>query len=242
MKVIVLAAGIGKRFGKRTKTIPKCLIQLDREGNHLLSRYLRTFLDLDLRDITIVVGHKRHLIEKACEKWRKHLNIHFLFNKKYRQGSVLSLHRAKKVLRQGALIMDADVFFLKRTLEKLLRSKNRSAFLVDRNARSTGEEMMLMAKRKRPFAISKKPDPGLQILGESIGFLKLDSKDAPILCKILEDLVRQGFTHVEYEESYNRFMKEKRVGVVSIGDAFWTEMDFEHDLEKIRKYLRTRSE
>lgn len=232
-----MAAGVGQRFGRITNALPKCLIPLERNGGHLLSRYLDSFGTLGLKEIVIVVGHGRQKIIRECRKKGKGLRIRFILNKDYRKGSVLSLYKASGAMNQDCLIMDADVYFPTSALKRFLDSKHKACFLIDRSSKSTGEEMMVMAKNGRPFAISKKLTPGLKILGESVGFLKIDRKSASELRKILQEMIKAGQTDVEYEESYDRLMKKIEIGVDSIGEVFWTEMDFKKDLDKIKREI-----
>ena len=235
MKVILLAAGRGRRFGKRTVRLPKCLIPLSR-GEDLLSRYLDSFRALKLRDVVLVVGHEKDRVIRACIEKGRGLSVKFLFNPRYEQGSIVSLFTAAHELTDDCLIMDADVYFQTNALGKLLKTPG-SAFLLDPRSKSSGEEMMVMApatktsagrRSLRPCRISKRIDPRLCIIGEAVGFLKLKRSDALLLSDILEKMVRQGKTGLEYEEAYNELMKTRRVGFKKI-TGFWTEMDFEED-------------
>src|SRR3989344_4821516 len=141
MRVILLAAGVGRRFGRITNALPKCLIPLGRNGRHLLSRYLDSFRTLGLKEIIIVVGHGRQKIIQACHKEGKGLQIRFISNKDYRKGSVLSLYKASGAMNQDCLIMDADVYFPTYALKRLLDSRHKDCFFVDRSSKSTGAEM-----------------------------------------------------------------------------------------------------
>ena len=237
IKAIVLAAGVGKRFGKATQRLPKCLIWLDKSGQTLLSRYLDIFRECGLKDIVLVVGHQKDKIKKACLKNGRGLRIRFIENKDYKKGSVLSLYTATPEFDGDLLIMDADVYFSAGALKRLLNSKKKTAFLIDPLSKNTGEEMMLMAKHGRPCAIAKKVDPTLEILGEATGIFKISKAHAKILARILKRFVENGKVNVEYEDVYQVFMKKVKVGFEKI-DGFWTEMDFETDLEKIRCFLR----
>ena len=233
MKVILLAAGVGRRFGARTKTLPKCLIPLGKRGENLLRRYLDSFRTLNLKNIVIVVGHQKEKIKKECRRHPR-AGIRFIFNKNYRRGSIVSLHAASKELNDDCLIMDADVYFPTAILKRLVQSGKKTAFLVDPRSKSAGEEMMLMAKDGRPAAISKKTDPKLKILGEATGFFKIWKKHAPFLGRILRNFISAGRLDLEYEATYTELMKKTSVGAVSVGNSFWTEMDFEEDLKKIQ--------
>lgn len=232
MKVILLAAGRGKRFGKRTKTLPKCLIPIGPKGEHLLSRYLDSFRKLGLKDVVLVVGHLKSHVMRECRKHGHGLSIRFIENPRYKLGSIVSLHSALGEFNDNILIMDADVYFETQALKKILTLK-RSAFLVDTRSKSAGEEMMLMARGARLTQISKKVNPELRLVGEATGFFKVVKRDAKLLAGILRTMVRDGIIKVEYEDAYNRLMKKVAPGYAKI-DGFWSEMDFEEDLKKIR--------
>ena len=251
MKVILLAAGRGRRFGRRTAVTPKCLIPIGPHGENLLSRYLSSFRSLRLRDIVIVIGHEKEKIIRKCATLQRRvpacrtgrrrgrkknpgLSIRFVTNPDYKKGSIVSLCSAESEMTDDCLVMDADVYFEARALKKLLRAR-RTSFLLDPRSKSTGEEMMVMAKDGRLMRVSKKADPKLKVVGEAVGFFKIKKDDARQLAQILRKMVHSGKTGVEYEESYNELMKKVKVGFEKI-TGFWTEMDFDKDLKKIKRH------
>lgn len=232
-KVILLAAGRGKRFGKRTSLLPKCLIPIGDSGENLLQRYLRSFKEVGISEVVIVVGHLKEKIKKECRAVNHDLNIKFITNPQYKLGSIVSLFTAYDELNSNILIMDADVYFPTSVLKKLINSKKKSAFLIDPRSKSSGEEMMLMRRTSKPIAIAKKINPSLKVLGEATGILKLETKHALLLREILKDFVLHGNKSVEYEEAYTVLMGQSTLGYEAVGNIFWSEMDFEEDLKKI---------
>ena len=237
MKIILLAAGRGKRFGRRTQTTPKCLIPIGPGGQNLLRRYFLSFRRLGLQDVVIVVGHQKEKIIRECARIDHGLKVRFIPNEKYTRGSLFSLFKASEELRGDCLIMDADVYFPIAALRRLVRSRHSSCFLIDPRSKFSGEEMMVMSRNGKPSLIAKKVDPSLKALGESVGFLKISKTAAEKLKKILKKFVEQGKLDVEYEESYNVLMKKTRIGCEKITE-FWTEMDFEEDLRVIQRRHR----
>ncbi len=236
MKAILLAAGVGKRFGRETEALPKCLISLGERRGNLMSRYFESFRKLGLKKIVIVCGHKIEKIKEECKRSGQGLDIKLIYNKQYKKGSILSLHSASKELNENCLVMDADVYFPSEALKKLVRSKKKDAFLADTRVKSTGEEQMLMTRNGRLVLISKKIDPKLKIIGESIGFLKLSKKSAFYLKNILKEFVKKGRVNIEHEETYPVLMQKVRIGFENMNGFFWSEIDFKEDLEKILKY------
>ena len=235
IKVILLAAGVGRRFGNRTKKLPKCLVPLGPGEPNLLQRYLAIFRRLKLKNVLIVVGHQKDKIKRECARTGKGLDIQFVSNPQFKKGSIVSLYCALKKWAGDCLIMDADVYFQPTALMPLLKSPA-SSFLIDPRSKSGGEEMMLMSKGDRPIKISKKTDPSLKILGEATGILKLKAADTPLLASLIKKMLLEGKTGAEYEESYTELMKTRRIGFKKIS-GFWSEMDFEEDLSVIRKQL-----
>ena len=240
-QIILLAAGIGRRFGRRARKLPKCLIPLGSRNEHLLGRYLKSFAELGLSDILIVVGHQARQIMSECRKKAdSSLKIRFIRNKEYRKGSILSLHCALNALKRSAVIMDADVYFPTILLKKFISNKKGSTFLADTRSKSHGEEMMLMAKNGRLWSISKKLNPSLEPVGEATGFFMIEKKHLGLFKSVLRRLVRSGHAAAEYEEVYDALLKKIRIGLVPVGKTFWTEMDFEADRGKILKHFGLR--
>ncbi len=89
MKVIILAAGVGKRMSAVTDEIPKCLTKIG--DKMLLERHLEIISLLGIKDIVFVVGHFKEKIKEAVEKDNNGFNIKYIENEQHTKGSVLSL-------------------------------------------------------------------------------------------------------------------------------------------------------
>ena len=62
MKLIILAAGVGSRLGKKISKKPKSLIKI---GNKtLIERLIRQFEKNDVRNINVIIGYKGNQIKK----------------------------------------------------------------------------------------------------------------------------------------------------------------------------------
>src|SRR3989338_4033548 len=105
MNVILLAAGVGRRFGPQTKKTPKCLIPLGKNQETLLSRYFESFRELGLKRVVAVVGHQKEKVQKACQQLGLGMDIRFITNPRYTKGSIVSLYSAREELDEDCLIM-----------------------------------------------------------------------------------------------------------------------------------------
>jgi L-glutamine-phosphate cytidylyltransferase len=238
MKVIILAAGVGKRMSKVTNKIPKCLIKIGEKT--LIERYLESLSLSDVKDIVFVIGHFKEKIKEAVKNNNSNFNIRDRENEQYTKGSILSLWYARNELDDDMLIMDADVLFHKKLLAKLVESKNKNCFLLDKNFQDSGEEMKLFVRGNKVIGISKHNSYDCDFSGEGIGFFKLSANDCHVLRNILEEFERTGKVNVEYEDALHELLSHCSVGFERVEDLPWIEIDFEEDIEKARREILPR--
>ncbi len=230
MKVIMLAAGVGKRMSAVTDTIPKCLIEIG--DKTLLERHLETISQLGIKDVVFVVGHFKEKIKETVQKINNGLNITYIENEQYTKGSILSLWYARNELNDDVLIMDADVLYHDKLLLKLAESENQNCFLLDKSSEYAGEEMMLFVKDTKVIGISKVHSYDCDFKGEGVGFFKLAANDCHKLKNILEEFEQAGKVNVEYEDSLHELLSHCTAGFESVDDLPWIEIDFEEDIER----------
>ena len=240
MKVIMLAAGVGKRMSAVTNIIPKCLIKIGEKA--LLERHLDTISLLGIKDIVFVVGHLKEKIKEIIEKNNTGLNITYIENEQYTKGSILSLWYARNELNDDVLIMDADVLYHDKLLLKLAESENRNCFLLDKSSEYAGEEMMLFVKGNKVIGISKVSSYDCDFKGEGVGFFKLSSNDCHKLKTILEEFEQAGKVNVEYEDSLHELLSQCTADFESVDDLPWIEIDFEEDIERAGREILPRIE
>lgn len=226
---IILAAGVGKRFGAEMNDRPKALLEVG--GETLIARLVRQLREGGVAKIVIVVGHRGELIEQELGSVP---GVSFLHNPEYRRGAILSLWTAREHLGGPALVMDADVFLPSEMMLRLLRSTNENCFLLDGSASATGEEQMLHVRNGRVTDIARKPRGEYDLLGESVGFLRLGADGARVLRELLDARVAAGVKDIEHEEVYPELLSRVVTGFERVDDLDWTEIDFPEDLERAR--------
>jgi len=226
---IILAAGVGKRFGAEMNDKPKALLEVG--GETLIARLVRQLREGDIAKIVIVVGHRGELIERELGGVP---GVSFLHNPEYRRGAILSLWTAREHLGGPALVMDADVFLPSEMMLRLLRSAHENCFLLDGSASATGEEQMLHVRDGRVTDIARKPRGAYDLLGESVGFLRLGADGARVLRELLDARVAAGVKDIEHEEVYPELLSRVVTGFERVDDLDWTEIDFPEDLERAR--------
>jgi len=250
MRAVLLAAGVGERLRPLTDESPKCLIPL--AGRTLLARHLDAFERLDEIDrVGVVTGYLGDRIAEAVDAWLQEtgsrLQIDRVDNPRFREGSILSFAAARPWLLAGdCIVMDADVLYGVRLLQRLVQSRYTSCVLLDDTAVRTGEEMMICADKRRVGHIARSSEPstfsGWDTIGEGVGFTRLSAADAPALLEEIDALLAAGRADAEYEVALDAFVKRAECGFEHVHDLAWTEIDFPSDLKRATRDILPRLE
>ena len=246
MKAIILAAGIGKRFSPPSPPqsegkgggLPKCLIEI--QGRTLLERTLSALGAAGVDRAVVVIGYRGEMVEDRIGTRCGGVQVSYITNPRYDRGAILSLWSAREEFDDDLLIMDADVLFPTAMLRRLIASPQPNCFLLDASATNTGEEQMLLTRGGRVLTIIRGGSGDYDLIGESIGFLKLGRSDAPLLRTILDDHIARGQDTIEHEEVYPIFLRQRFVGFERVEDLPWIEIDFPQDLERAEREVLPR--
>lgn len=239
MRAILLAAGRGRRLGVNE---PKCLVRVG--GRALLDRHLQNMAEAGITALTVVVGFQQQMIRDALAAANAAFPIEILENDRFERGSIVSLQVASSHLLQGAIWMDADVFYPSALLRRLVETKHDSSVLLDARSEETGEEMMLgvLGGRVRQVArrVGKTAPDGTpwELVGEAVGFAKAGPAGGAVLKRILDREVAEGRLDQEYEAAMNIAFGETPFGYERVDDFAWTEIDFQEDVAKAEALAR----
>ena len=177
MKVIILAAGEGKRLRPLTNKKPKCMIELF--GKSLLQYQIDVFRSCKINDISVVTGYKNEMINISNVKFFKNTN----FDK---TNMVETLFCASKELNDDVIISYGDIIFEKTVLEKLIQSKYDISVIIDLNWKKywhqrfddplKDAESLVLDKNGFIQNIGQKTSNYEKIQGQYIGLMKFQSK------------------------------------------------------------------
>lgn len=240
MTAVILAAGVGKRLLGTSGGKPKCLIEI--AGRSLLVRLLDGLAAAGVREAVVVTGFGDDLVRAALAAGVRGIDVRCVTNARFREGAILSLWTARDVLDRAVLVMDADVLCAQVMLDRLVRSPHADCFLLDAAQENTGEEQMLLVRDGRVRDLVRGGAPGYELMGESIGFLKLSASAASLLRELLEARVQAGDTGIEHEEVYPALLARVEVGFERVDGLPWIEIDFPDDVVRAERDVLPRIE
>ncbi|EPO5266053.1 NTP transferase domain-containing protein [Providencia rettgeri] len=112
MNAIILAAGLGSRFGDITKKTHKSLLPINNQPN--IERTIKYLIEFGIKDIYIVVGYLSESFQYLKEKY----NCHLIYNENYdRYNNFHSFYKAFEYF-ENSFVIDADVVLLKNIFEE----------------------------------------------------------------------------------------------------------------------------
>ena len=242
-RALILAAGVGRRLGDGHpdgQHLPKALLRFG--GRSLIARHLHLLRGGGITDITFVLGYgAAHIRAELATLGAPPAGV--VINPDFRLGSVVSLHAGRDVLRSGApvILMDADVLYDPRLMERLLTSDRPNCLLLDREIEPGDEPVKLCVSGGHIVDFHKRPRVAHEWHGESVGFFRFTPDNAAELADRAETYVATGRGHMEYEEPIRDMILESaadRFGFEDISGLPWTEIDFPEDVEKARALLQ----
>lgn len=236
MKTIILAAGIGQRLGKLSGNRPKCLLEF--AGVSLLQRHLNILNHYGLTDIITVTGHQSGLIQDRIRSSGFATHVRTVHNPKFTDGSLISMLTGLQRLENDAdlLLMDADVLYDHRMIQRLLESRFDNCFLLDRDFEAGDEPVKLCVRNGRLVEFRKKIDDNLQfdLQGESVGFFRFNREVATQLIASAERYLSRGEDQQPYEECIREILLRDpgRFGYEDVTGLPWIEIDFPEDVSR----------
>ena len=244
MKVIIIAAGKGKRISNKFKDIPKSLIPVN--GKTIFERQKNAFQYDNNCKLIVITG---------IENKFKDTDVKYIQDNENEKHDILgSLMVAKDQINGEVIISYSDIIFEKQIVEQLYNSNGDIVIAVDldwkkeyigRTEHPLSEaENVLLDKKNKILEIKKNIDNKDGIVGEFLGLMKMTEKGSKIFLEKINELQKnhQGKFHnaQSLEKGYLTDMIQELIdSSIRITPMFtsgkWCEIDTMQDLENARK-------
>jgi L-glutamine-phosphate cytidylyltransferase len=239
VRVIILAAGQGKRLLPLTADVPKAL--LDIGGKLLIERQIEAFAVNGLQDFVVVTGYGAEKMEAALEHIARRLNVTIttLFNPFYAVAdNMASCWLARSFMSVPFIQVNGDNVFQGDLVAALLRpAKGDVNVAINRKPVYDADDMKVMMDGDRLTEIGKML-PVDTVDAEAIGFYVLRGNGpAHYVCE-LELAMRdaQGLKRW-FPSAVGSLAKKIPVNVIEITGLRWSEVDFPVDLQHARQLV-----
>ena len=243
MRAIILAAGMGRRLEAVCGHQPKCLLEFG--GKTLLRRHIDVLQQYPIEELVIATGYGADLIEEEIAAAGAKVRVTTQFNPDYEQGSVVTLWALREHLNQPGdlLLMDADMLYDCRLLERLLASRHQNCLMLDRNSGADEEPVKLCVRGGVPVELGKQIDKreAYDCCGELVGMVRLSESAAQQLLAFVEHYVATGRGREDYEAALRELVRlGSGFGYEDCTGLPWIEIDFPEDVDRARDEILPR--
>lgn len=224
---LIMAAGLGTRFGKMTETMPKGFIEVS--GISMIERSIETLITCGIERIIIGTGYKK---EKYEELQRKYPQIETCFSPKYAEtNSMYTLWNTRnQVGEDDFLLLESDLIFEMKAIQALLESSWTDIMLISPVIKFQDQYYVESNDSDVLTACSVIKDE-VNVKGELVGIHKLSNSFYRKMCdeyaKVIEDKPKLGYEYMLLSMS----KEVSPVYVLKMEGLQWYEIDDEQDLK-----------
>jgi choline kinase len=240
-RAVILAAGLGLRLKPLTNGAPKCLTEIN--GTPILFNALRNLSALGIVECTLVVGYLSPVVRETVGSRFEGIRLEYIENEQYRStNDMYSLWLARRIVEQGAIILEGDIFFRAATLTRALdQAQGRSCYLVGSYDGTANEILVLTDSHMRILSVEvlhvRQVRPGNNYYMSS-GMLLIQPEYGTCLSRWLSRSVEAGRVDVLFDQIISEHVADEPLYAVAIDHGDWVEIDTPQDLAQAEQVFR----
>mgnify|MGYP000007242911 FL=1 len=235
---VIMAAGLGSRFGKYTESIPKGFIEVG--GKAMVVRSVETLLSCGFKRIIIGTGYKKDSYEELAKQYPQ---IECVYSPQYADtNSMYTLYNCRDVIgNDDFILLESDIIFNKVAILDLISSAWENIMLI---TPVTKFQDQYYVEYDDDFVLTNCSTDKEQIVykGELVGIHRLSSSYYHSMCeeyaKVLEDKPKMGYEYQLLWMSQHGYPMK----VLNDNNVFWYEIDDVNDLDFAEKNIIKRIE
>ena len=184
---IILAAGLGSRIEKLTKSKPKGFIEIG--GITLIERSINLLLQSGISKIYIGTGHKSIYYDRLKKSYK---SIWTKKNEEYENsGSFHTLYNFQNVINDDFLLLESDLLYENAAIKSLIDDERKDIVLTSDFTQS-GDEVFVVGKKNLLRNLTKSPSQNEIPLSEFVGISKISIKLYKKMCKHYMRLINKN--------------------------------------------------
>ena len=240
MRAIILAAGMGHRMTFEGDRLPKVMLSFG--GKTLLRRHIEILRHCGIDEIVVAVGYRADLIEDEIARLGLGAHVETVMNPEFEQGSIVTLWNVREALGRGGdvILMDGDVLYDYRMMERLLTTDHGNCFLLDRDFEEGEEPTKLCVRDGHLVEFHKVVNVTYDFWGESVGFFRLTEDVARRMAPAAKRYLDADMRFELYDQALRDILITDPPGAFGFEDITglpWTEIDFVEDVEYANSFI-----
>lgn len=218
-----------------TENNPKCMVRLY-NGESIFERQIRILSACGIKDFIVTTGPFKEQLYETAEKF-KNLNFRFVANDNYENTNyIVSMHLAREYLDDDVLLLHGDLVFNLNLVTKLLRDRNRSVCLYNKEKALPEKDFKGRFKNNRLLEVS------VNIFDEDCyafqPLYKLHKDDLTLWKEKVANFVNAGNVKVYAENALNEITDTVGIYGMSYQEDYIDEIDNEEDYHRVSAEIK----
>lgn len=230
---MIMAAGMGTRFGHYTELVPKGFVEV--QGCPMIISSIETLVSCGIERIIIGTGYKKEVYEALKAKYPQ---IECCYSPRYAEtNSMYTLYNSRQAIDQDDfLLLESDLIFEKKAILSLLACEHPDVMLISSLTKFQDQYFVEYDTNHVLTNCSVKKEE-LDVKGELVGIHKISNTFYQQMCidyqQIVEEKLKLGY---EYE-LLHMSQSVLPVHVLKVENLKWYEIDDEQDLDYAEKHM-----
>lgn len=230
---VIMAAGLGSRFGKMTETMPKGFIEVG--GKSMVIRSIETLIACGINRIIIGTGYKKEVYEELKVKYPQ---IECVYSPRYAEtNSMYTLWNCREAIGDDDFILlESDIIYSKNAITELMENEHPDIMLITPVTKFQ-DQYYVEYDEKGTLTRCSTNKAEIEAKGELVGIHKLSSPFYHKMCEayaqIVEEKPKLGYEYQLLWMSQN----VSPVYVLNAQDVSWYEIDDEDDLRYAEEHV-----
>ncbi len=234
---VIMAAGLGTRFGHMTETMPKGFIECG--GKPMVVRSIETLISCGISRIIIGTGYKHEAYEALRERFPQ---VECVFSPRYAEtNSMYTLWNCRHAIgHNNFLLLESDLVYDRNALTRLLDDSHPDVMLITPVTKFQ-DQYYVECDSLGTLTRCSTDRQAVNARGELVGIHKLS---APFFSRMCADYGPRADSEPRLGYEYELLRMSQQVSPVHVlcaDDVRWYEIDDERDLqyaeENVMKYI-----
>lgn len=232
---VIMAAGLGTRFGAQTELKPKGFIPF--KGKAMVVRAIETMLECGIEKIIIGTGYHKEFYEALEGIYPE--KVQCVFSPRFAvTNSMYTLWNCREAIGDDDfLLFESDLVFEKKAVTELIECPFDSAMLITPVTKFQDQYYVQMNEKCELINCSVNKNE-IQPTGELVGIHKISNSFYKILCTEYEKIVKER-PKLGYEfQLLDVSQRITPMHVLKLENLQWYEIDDEQDLKYAEEHIK----
>ncbi|MCR5333978.1 MAG: phosphocholine cytidylyltransferase family protein [Bacteroidaceae bacterium] len=232
---VIMAAGLGTRFGRQTELKPKGFITY--KGKPMVIRAIETMFEAGIEKIIIGTGYHKEWYEALENEYPG--KVKCVFSPRFAEtNSMYTLWNCREAIwKDNFLLFESDLVFERRAITSLMECPYDSAMLITPVTKFQDQYYVQMNDRCELINCSVNKDE-MEPSGELVGIHKISNSFYKILCSEYEKIVEKN-PKLGYEfQLLDVSQRVTPIHVLKLDNLQWYEIDDEKDLKYAERNIK----